>query len=60
MAKRLHVDRPETVDDNGELDLLRRMAISAEACEDLRQELLNELDALLDSRDDTVCVIGSF
>ena len=56
-AKRLHVDRPETVDENRENDLLQRMAISAEAPEDQLQELLNEVDAWLDSRaDDTVCV----
>lgn len=55
-AKRLHVDRPETVDENREIDLLQRMAISAEAPEDQLQELLNEVDAWLDSRaDDTVC-----
>ena len=56
-VKRLHVDRPDTVDENRENDLLQRMAISAEAPEDQLQELLNEVDVWLDSRaDDTVCV----
>jgi hypothetical protein len=60
-AKRLHVDRPETVDENREVDLLQRMAISAEAPEDQLQELLNEVDVWLDSRaDDTVCVLLVF
>ena len=58
-AKKLHVDRPDTVDENRENDLLQRLAISAEAPEDQLQELLNEVDVWLDSRaDDTVCVIG--
>ena len=55
------MDRPETVDENREVDLLQRMAISAEAPEDQLQELLNEVDAWLDSRaDDTVCVQSGF
>jgi hypothetical protein len=60
-AKRLHVDRPETVDENRENDLLQRMAISAEVPEDQLQVLLDEVDAWLDSRaDDTVCVLVFF
>ena len=59
MAKRLFVDRPETVDENRENILLQKMASSAEASGDKLQELLNEVDAWLDSRaDDTVR--GSF
>jgi hypothetical protein len=60
-AKNLHVDRPETLDENREDDLLQRMAISAEDPEDQLQELLDEVDAWLDSRaDDTVCVLVLF
>lgn len=55
------MDRPETVDENRENDLLQRMAISAEAPEDQLQELLNEVDVWLDTRaDDTVCVLVLF
>ena len=55
------MDRPETVDENRDVDLLQRMAISAEAPEDQLQELLNEVDAWLDSRaDDTVRVLLVF
>jgi hypothetical protein len=53
------VDRPDTVDENRENDLLQRLAISAEAPEDQLEELLNEVDLWLDSRaDDTVRMIG--
>lgn len=59
-AKKLHVDRPDTVDENRENDLLQRLAIAAEGPEDQLQELLNEVDVWLDTRaEDAVCVIVS-
>lgn len=56
-AKKLHVDRPDTVDENRENDLLQRLAISAEAPEDQLQELLNEVDVWLESRADDTCLV---
>jgi hypothetical protein len=59
-AKKLHVDRPDTVDENRENDLLQRLAVAAEAPEDQLQELVNEVDVWLDTRaEDTVCDIIS-
>ena len=56
-AKKLHVDRPEFVDENKEHDLLQRMALSSEAPQEQLQELTHEVDSWLETRaDDTVCV----
>jgi len=59
-AKKLHVDRPENVDENRENDLLQRLAVSWEAPEDQLRALTFEVDTWLDTRaDDTVCVVLS-
>lgn len=48
--KKLHVDRPEGLDDPREADLLQRIVTSFEASEDIRQALLEEVDGYLNDR----------
>lgn len=56
--KKLHVDRPEDLDDHKELDLLQRLAISWDVSEDQLAELTAEVDSWLrDRSDDSVSYI---
>ncbi|KAF8882120.1 hypothetical protein BD779DRAFT_945202 [Infundibulicybe gibba] len=50
--KRLHVDRPEAVEDQQEVDLLQRIALSWEAPEEQLVELTNEVEAWLQTRNE--------
>lgn len=48
--KKLHVDRPEEIDDHKELDLLQRLTISWDVPEDQLEELTSEIDSWLSHR----------
>ncbi|KAF8815562.1 hypothetical protein BYT27DRAFT_7193308 [Phlegmacium glaucopus] len=56
-AKKLHVDRPENVDENRENDLLQRLTVSWEAPEDQLRALTFEVDTWLDTRADDTCIV---
>jgi hypothetical protein len=48
--KKLHVDRPEGGEDPREGDLLQRVAMSFEAPEEHRRDLLDEIDKWLEEK----------
>jgi len=50
--KKLHVDRPDNIDDHKEIDLLQRLAISWETAPDQLDVVVNEVDLWLRSRSD--------
>lgn len=53
--KKLHVDRPENIDDHKEIDLLQRLAISWETAPEQLEEVTTEVDVWLrDRADDAV------
>lgn len=51
----IYTDRPLNVDETRENELLRMLATSWEAPEDVLQELMEEVDTWLDSR--VVCIV---
>jgi len=60
-AKRLHVGRPENVDDHRETDLLQRLVVAWESPTEHLSQLLSEIDTWLAGRaDDTVCIPALF
>lgn len=48
--KRLHVDKPEDIDDHKEVDLLQRLVVSWDTPPEQLQEVVNEVDLWLDNR----------
>jgi hypothetical protein len=50
--KRLHVDRPDNIDDHKEIDLLQRLAISWETTPEQLEVVVAEVDLWLRSRSD--------
>ncbi|KAF9473180.1 hypothetical protein BDN70DRAFT_768889, partial [Pholiota conissans] len=46
--KRLHVDKPEDIDDQKEIDLLQRLVVSWETPHEQLGEVLEEVDSWLD------------
>ncbi|KDR79228.1 hypothetical protein GALMADRAFT_277717 [Galerina marginata CBS 339.88] len=54
--KKLHVDRPENIDDHREIDLLQRLAISWDTPEEQLEELTAEVDLWLRDRSDDSCI----
>ena len=57
--EKLHVDRPENVDENKENNLLQKLVFSWEAPEVQLRRLALEVDKWLGTRaDDTVCILS--
>lgn len=56
--KRLHVDRPDNIDDHKEIDLLQRLAISWETTPQQLEVVVTEVDLWLRSRSDDAVGIG--
>lgn len=56
--KRLHVDRPDNIDDHKEIDLLQRLAISWETTPQQLEVVVTEVDLWLRSRSDDAVSIG--
>lgn len=56
--KRLHVDRPDNIDDHREIDLLQRLAISWETTPEQLEVVVAEVDLWLRSRSDDAVSIG--
>lgn len=56
--KRLHVDRPDNIDDHKEIDLLQRLVISWETTPEQLEVVVNEVDLWLRSRSDDAVSIG--
>lgn len=56
--KRLHVDRPDNIDDHKEIDLLQRLAISWETTPEQLELVVIEVDLWLHSRSDDAVSIG--
>ncbi|PPQ84401.1 hypothetical protein CVT25_012500 [Psilocybe cyanescens] len=54
--KRLHVDRPENIDDHKEIDLLQRLAVSWETPAEQLEEVTTEVDVWLRDRADDACI----
>ncbi|KAF8884408.1 hypothetical protein CPB84DRAFT_155616 [Gymnopilus junonius] len=54
--KKLHVDRPDEIDDHKEFDLLQRLAISWDVPENQLKELTDEIDSWLRNRSDDSCI----
>ncbi|KIM43751.1 hypothetical protein M413DRAFT_443658 [Hebeloma cylindrosporum] len=54
--KRLHVDRPDNIDDHKEIDLLQRLAISWETTPEQLEVVVTEVDLWLSSRSDDACI----
>jgi len=50
--KKLHVDRPENIDDHKEIDLLQRLAISWETSPEQLAMIVAEVDLWLRGRSD--------
>jgi hypothetical protein len=50
--KKLHVDRPENIDDHKEIDLLQRLAISWETSPEQLRVVVAEVDRWLRDRSD--------
>lgn len=48
--KLLHVGRPDEVDDNKEVDLLRRLAVLWDAPDEQLSEIMQEVDTWLESK----------
>lgn len=48
--KKLHVDRPEEVDDRKEVDLLQRLVLSWDTPPEQLQQVVDEVDAWLATR----------
>jgi hypothetical protein len=48
--KRLHVDKPEDIDDHKEVDLLQRLIVSWDTPPEQLQEVMDEVDLWLDNR----------
>jgi hypothetical protein len=56
--KKLHVDRPDNIDDHKEIDLLQRLAISWETTPEQLEIVVTEVDLWLRSRSDDAVSIG--
>jgi len=56
--KKLHVDRPDNIDDHREIDLLQRLAISWETTPEQLEVVVTEVDLWLRSRSDDSVSIG--
>ncbi|CAA7257511.1 unnamed protein product [Cyclocybe aegerita] len=54
--KKLHVDKPEDIDDHRELDLLQRLALSWDLADDQLEDITDEVDAWLEDREDDVSI----
>ncbi|KAJ3510928.1 hypothetical protein NLJ89_g4397 [Agrocybe chaxingu] len=54
--KKLHVDKPEDIDDHRELDLLQRLTLSWDLPDDQLEDITDEVDAWLEEREDDVCI----
>lgn len=53
--KKLHVDKPDDIDDHKEVDLLQRLVISWDTPPEQLQEIVTEVDSWLETRaDDSV------
>lgn len=48
--KRLHVDKPEDIDDHKEVDLLQRLIVSWDTPPEQLHEVVNEVDLWLGNR----------
>ncbi|KAF8962148.1 hypothetical protein BDZ97DRAFT_1826582, partial [Flammula alnicola] len=54
--KKLHVDKPEDIDDHKEIDLLQRLVISWDTPQEQLEEITTEVDLWLGLRSDEACI----